>query len=89
MNGLEREVEKQRLSLVVLVDYISRQGGKIVLKCKERKGNALFNDVLNTFYLRLYGVGYVNTILITLYKERKRKEGNVYLTMHSTHFIHG
>ena len=23
---------------------------------KERKGNALFNDALNTFYLRLYGV---------------------------------
>ena len=26
---------------------------------KERKGNALFNDALNTFYLRLYGVGYM------------------------------
>ena len=24
----------------------------------ERKGNALFNDALNTFYLRLYGVGH-------------------------------
>ena len=23
---------------------------------KERKGNVLFNDALNTFYLRLYGV---------------------------------
>ena len=23
------------------------------------KGNALFNDALNTFYLRLYGVGYM------------------------------
>ena len=25
----------------------------------ERKGNALFNDALNTFYLRLYGVGHM------------------------------
>ena len=25
----------------------------------ERKGNALFNDALNTFYLRLYGVGHI------------------------------
>ena len=29
----------------------------IVRKEKERKGNVLFNDALNTFYLRLYGVG--------------------------------
>ena len=29
-----------------------------ILKSKfwERKGNVLFNDALNTFYLRLYGV---------------------------------
>ena len=26
---------------------------------KERKGNVLFNDALNTFYLRLYDVGHV------------------------------
>ena len=25
----------------------------------ERKGNALFNDVLNTFYLWLYGIGHM------------------------------
>ena len=25
----------------------------------ERKGNVLFNDTLNTFYLRLYGVGHM------------------------------
>ena len=28
---------------------------------KERKGNVLFNDALNTFYLRLYGVGHMVT----------------------------
>ena len=26
---------------------------------KERKGNVLFNDTLNTFYLRLYGVRHI------------------------------
>ena len=26
---------------------------------RNRKGNVLFNDALNTFYLRLYGVGYM------------------------------
>ena len=26
---------------------------------QERKGNVLFNDVLNTFYLQLYGVGHM------------------------------
>ena len=39
----------------------------------------LFNDALNTFYLRLYGIGHMEG----------RKEGNVYLTTHSTPFIYG
>ena len=26
---------------------------------KEKEGNVLFNDALNTFYLRLYGVGHM------------------------------
>ena len=26
---------------------------------EEEKGNVLFNDALNTFYLRLYGVGHM------------------------------
>ena len=26
---------------------------------KEEEGNVLFNDTLNTFYLRLYGVGHM------------------------------
>ena len=25
----------------------------------EKEGNVLFNDAVNTFYLRLYGVGYI------------------------------
>ena len=43
-----------------------REGGKeggregAPQKCKRRKeGNVLFNDALNTFYLRLYGVEYI------------------------------
>ena len=39
------------------------------------EGNVLFNDALNTFYLRLYATN-----------ETKEM---VYLTMHSTHFIYG
>ena len=32
--------------------------GSDILKCSEgrKEGNVLFNDTLNTFYLRLYGV---------------------------------
>ena len=28
-----------------------------------KEGNVLFNDTLNTFYLRLYGVGFVTATL--------------------------
>ena len=30
-----------------------------VIRKKKEEGNVLFNDALNTFYLRLYGVGYM------------------------------
>ena len=42
-------------------DGLHACGGNNRSHQKERKGNVLFNDALNTFYLRLYG----------------RKEGNV------------
>ena len=45
-----------------------------------KEGNVLFNDVLNTFYLWLYGIGHI--------VKEGRKE-MFYLTMHSTHFICG
>ena len=36
---------------------------KVIRTCpfrsKERKGNVLFNDTLNTLYLRLYGIGQI------------------------------
>ena len=39
----------------------------------ERKGNVLFNDALNTFYLRLYGVGH----MVEDHSDSERKKGNV------------
>ena len=50
----------------------------------ERERNVLFNDALNTFYVRLYGVRHmVKDILIA------REREMFYLTTHSTHFIYG
>ena len=47
---------------------------------KERKGSVLFNDALNTFYLRLYGIRH-------MVKRNWGKKGKevFYLMMHSTH----
>ena len=40
---------------------LNRNGSliQVPLERKGRKGNVLFNDALNTFYLRLYGVGHM------------------------------
>ena len=38
-----------------------------------KEGNVLFNDALNTFYLRLYGVGH----MVKDHSDSGRKEGNV------------
>ena len=43
-----------------------------------------FNDALNAFYLRLYGVGHM--VKDHSYSEKKEM---FCLTMHSTHFIYG
>ena len=40
-----------------------------------KEGTVLFNDTLNTFYLRLYGVGHM--VNDHSDSERGRKEGNV------------
>ena len=53
-----------------------------------KEGNVLFNNALNTFYLRLYGIGY----MVTGHSDSERWKGRkemFYLTMHSTHFIYG
>ena len=51
-----------------------------------KEGNVLFNDTLNTFHLRLYGVGQSKNV--RLLNSTGRKE-MFYLTTHSTHFIYG
>ena len=55
------------------------------LNTGRKEGNVLFNDTLNTFYLQLYGIGH----MVKDHSYSERKEGNVYLTTHSTHFIYG
>ena len=40
---------------------------------ERKEGNVLFNDALNTFYLRLYGVGH----MVKDHSDSERKEGNV------------
>ena len=42
------------LLLCLMIHYYGRQCDFIW--CRERERNVLFNDALNTFYLRLYGV---------------------------------
>ena len=44
-------------SAIVFVCETSESAFYSVQLVLERKGNVLFNDALNTFYLRLYGVG--------------------------------
>ena len=52
----------------------------------KKEGNVLFNDALNTFYLRLYGVRHMVEDHSDSVRGRKEM---FYLTTHSTHFIYG
>ena len=52
---------------------------------RERERNVLFNDTLNTFYLRLYGVRH----MVKDHSDSEREREMLYLTTHSTHFIYG
>ena len=55
---------------------------------KGRKDYVLFNDALNTFHLRLYGVKHM--VKDRSDSERGEREREMfYLTTHSTHFIYG
>ena len=49
--GILKRIKNLFNQWVVLLAGVSVQN-----RGKERKGNVLFNDALNTFYLRLYGV---------------------------------
>ena len=62
------------------VTMSSRIGEQVhVFYFMERKGNALFNDALNTFYLRLYGVGH-------MVKDQSDSERGNPLPPHRLHF---
>ena len=54
---------------------------------RERERAVLFNDALNTFYVRLYGVRHMVKDHSDSEKEREREM--FYLTTHSTHFMNG
>ena len=51
---------------------------------ERKEANVLFNDTLNTFYLRLYGIRH----MVKDHSDNERKE-MFYLTTHSIHFIYG
>ena len=53
----------------VEIDTLGKLINDTVVSRKE--GNVLFNDALNTFYLRLYGVGHT----VKDHSDSKRKEG--------------
>ena len=58
------------------------------MSVRERERNVLFNDTLNTFYLRLYGVRHM--VKDHSDSEKGEREREIcYLTTHSTHFIYG
>ena len=51
MEGRKEMFYLMRHSTHFIYGYMASEGRK--------EGNVLFNDALNTFYLRLYGVGYI------------------------------
>ena len=64
-------------------------------------GNVLFNDTLNTFYLRLYGrkemfyltmhsTHFIYGYMVSDHSDSEEgRQEMFYLTTHSTHFIYG
>ena len=58
----------------LLVSPLTCPNGRILVLEWRKEGNVLFNDVLNTFYLRLYGVGH----MVNDHSDsERRKKGNV------------
>ena len=45
---------------------------RTILIMRRKEGNVLFNDALNTFYLRLYGVGHMVKDHSDSEKERRK-----------------
>ena len=50
---------RSRIGVIYGVPIVERGKSSAQLAAGRKKGNILFNDALNTFYLRLYGVGYI------------------------------
>ena len=57
------------------------------LSWKEGRISFFFNDTLNTFYLRLYGIRHM--VKDHSDSENEGRKEMFYLTMHSTHFTYG
>ena len=55
----------------------------VILKytIQRKKGNVLFDDALNTIYLRLYGVGY------SVKEHSDSKRGILLLPLHGLYFL--
>ena len=64
----------------VEIDTLGKLINDTVVSRKE--GNVLFNDALNTFYLRLYGVGHT----VKDHSDSKRKEG-IFLFNNTQHIL--
>ena len=45
--------------IIMAKDHSDTERGNPLPPHGRKEGNVLFNDVLNTFYLRLYGVGHM------------------------------
>ena len=75
-----KEGRKEMLYLIMHSTILSTVIWHRIYGKGRKEGNVLFNDALNTFYLRSYGVGH-------MVKEGRKEM--LYLMMHSTHFIYG
>ena len=58
---------------------IGRFCGYLLISASEgrKEGNVLFNDALNTFYLRLYGVGH----MVKYHSDSERKPAATWVTL--------
>ena len=56
---LEDWLEREIIQWVCQVGRSGEEGRKEMLYLTKGGRNVLFNDALNTFYLRLYGVGHM------------------------------
>ena len=46
------------MMIMMLVEVVMFFNSELTV-CERKEGNVLFNDALNAFYLRLYGVGHM------------------------------